>query len=88
MSPDTIEVGSKYGAPMGRCSLHPTPGKVHLYRVRLNQGGYDKGGAYWGIGAPLWCVWNGGGFLFLRAETRELAKSKAQERLPGVRFYR
>lgn len=26
-----------------------------LQRVRLNQGGYDSTGTYWGIGMPLYC---------------------------------
>ncbi len=44
-------VSSKYGAPMGR---HTGPtisygGKITLQRVRLNSGGYDNGGAYWGF---------------------------------------
>jgi len=53
-------VTSPYGAPMGRFSL-PIPADVpkrsiRLYRVRLDRGGYDDGGAYWGIGAPLYCA--------------------------------
>lgn len=59
---DTAPVNSVYGAPMGRRS---SPGGLALYgvsrtylrRVRLNSGGYDRGGAYWGIGQPLWCLW-------------------------------
>lgn len=28
--------------------------KFYLRRERLNNGGYDSGGAYWGIGSPLY----------------------------------
>ena len=28
--------------------------KVYLQRVRLNNGGYDSTGSYWGTGAPLY----------------------------------
>lgn len=28
--------------------------KVILYRVRINKGGYDSLGHYWGIGQPLY----------------------------------
>ena len=27
---------------------------INVTRVRLDTGGYDTAGAYWGIGAPLW----------------------------------
>ena len=28
--------------------------KVTLQKIRLNQGGYDRSGAYFGIGSPLY----------------------------------
>lgn len=54
MSTITLEnVSSRYGAPMGRpdsASLETcVPRFVRLQRVRLDAGGYDSGGAYWGI---------------------------------------
>lgn len=45
------------GAAMGRTSLFPNlavPLKLRLVRVRLDSGGYDAGGAYWGIGERLY----------------------------------
>jgi hypothetical protein len=77
---------SKYGASMGRDSdpLETITGKVHLERVRLDRGGYDNGGAYWGVGLPLWRVWNELGEAFFRAPNRDAAKAK----LPGRRFFR
>lgn len=47
---------------MGRCSDKPRdivwqsdkPLRLRARKVRLNSGGYDDGGAYWGHGPPLW----------------------------------
>jgi hypothetical protein len=66
-------VSSIYGAPMGRSTspLDCAPRSVRLFRVRLDSGGYDDGGAYWGLGAPLWCaVCDAGGRRFTRAKSR------------------
>lgn len=68
-------VSSKYGAPMGRRSDIDLYGKVRLARVRLDSGGYDNGGAYWGHGEPLWrALDTEGNEQFLRAVSREAAK--------------
>ena len=101
------KVHSQYGAPMGRCEN--TDGralavKFHIERVRINQGGYDDGGAYWGIGAPLYHAWgetppviNTGYYgltddadqeIYLRAYSREDAKSKVLQKFPRATFYR
>lgn len=68
------DVSSKYGAPMGRseCGTAPDAARtVRLFRVRLDSGGYDDGGAYWGSGEPLFCATDGGGFRrFVRAASR------------------
>ena len=45
------------GAAMGRPDHNGAlQAKLHLARVRINQGGYDSGGAYWGTGQayPNW----------------------------------
>jgi hypothetical protein len=50
-------VGGRFGAPMGRRGWRLDDGEpVAVYPVALDQGGYDSGGAYWGLGAPLWRV--------------------------------
>lgn len=42
------------GAPRGRRAKNgPANGRIYDRLVRLNQGGYDRGGAYWGTGDPL-----------------------------------
>lgn len=62
-------VNVKYGAPMGRPNIGKQPvtrtrgragrickvdqTKVYDHYVPMSEPGYDKGGAYWGIGRPL-----------------------------------
>ena len=62
-------VNCQYGAPMGRANVGSQPitvtsgrngricksnqVKVYEKRVPLIDGGYDQGGAYWGIGKEL-----------------------------------
>lgn len=89
MMPFQFKVSCKYGAPMGRITRPLTPGetpRLHLVRVPLDSGGYDSGGAYWGHGAPLYCVWDDetNGVQYVRAADREQARA----RFPGKRFYR
>lgn len=92
MTPADSKVSCKYGAPMGRGSSPLGSGKVHLARVRLDSGGYDRGGAYWGIGEPLFCAWDDeGGEVYLRAASRQAAKARLLAQLANpelVRFYR
>lgn len=58
-NPDFPLACSQFGASMGRAesyhSVSPA-GKLRIYRVPLDSGGYDPGGAYWGHGGPLYCV--------------------------------
>ena len=32
------------------------PKSIRVFRVPINQGGYDRSGEYWGIGMPLYCA--------------------------------
>ena len=66
------KVNARYGAPMGRADTGATPvQKVRVFRVNLDSGGYDDGGAYWGAGAPLWCATDGADYRrFVRADSR------------------
>jgi hypothetical protein len=87
---------TQYGAQMGRSytAEYSVPedysGKLHIRRVRLDSGGYDKGGAYWGHDAPLWCIWgdseDGADVLtsYRRASSRDAVKAM----FPNARFYR
>ncbi|HFL6170873.1 TPA: hypothetical protein ACG4NJ_002217 [Pseudomonas aeruginosa] len=96
-------VSSRYGAPMGRRDDRgdtDAPYKFRLFRVRLDSGGYDDGGAYWGLGQPLYCadaepVWDAsiemecdGALQFLRARDREAAKAEILAQYPNATFYR
>ena len=47
-----------YGAPMGRRNVVGNladVGRVYDCAIPLDRHGYDRGGAYWGIGRPLRC---------------------------------
>lgn len=65
---------SQFGAQMGRRPNFKdgTRNKCRLFRVRLDKGGYDNGGAYWGTGLPIWCLLDDDGCYigFNRALTR------------------
>lgn len=66
-------------------------GKVTLRRVRLDSGGYDETGAYWGIGEPLYWAAADSGVEYdetFRAGDRAEAKAYVRETLPCARFYR
>jgi len=51
------DVNCKFGAPMGRSNkgVKPSNPKVKIFdrKVPMSESAYDKGGAYWGIGAEL-----------------------------------
>lgn len=94
-NPADSSVFCKFGAPMGRDSCDLVGGKlpehkVRLQRVQLDSGGYDKGGAYWGIGEPLWVAFDDrGGEVYHRATDRGHAKRKLQHQYSNqLRFYR
>lgn len=79
-------VSSIYGAPMGRRSYAAHDNRngvprLSLQRLRLNSGGYDSGGAYWGIGDPMWVATDGDGIeVFVRATDRDAAKDAVRAR--------
>ncbi len=64
--------------------------KVTLRRIRLDSGGYDPEGAYWGIGEPLyWAATDDGEYdATFRAYDRDDAKATVRETFPHARFYR
>ncbi len=59
---------------MGRSEWRDAPTvarSVRVFRVRINSQGYDDGGAYWGIGNPLFCATDGRDYrMFTRADSR------------------
>src|SRR5436190_18893849 len=63
--------------------------RLYLRRLRLDSGGYDEGGAYWGLGEPLYWATDGAGVdVFRRARDRPTAKRIILEQYPTARFYR
>lgn len=97
-------VGTGWGAPMGRSNWRgdaDAPYKFRVFRVRMVDGGYDNGGAYWGGGGtPLFCavaepVWCEDVQMdadacrhFLRAKNRKEAVEAVKEMYPNCRFFR
>lgn len=87
-------VSGRYGAPFGRpyterFTLEALGTPLYLRHIRLNSGGYDAGGAYWGLGPRLYYVEDGvGNSRFFRARDRAEAKAKILADWPGARFYR
>jgi hypothetical protein len=74
--------------------MHTLPTiKVNLGRVRLNAGGYDNHGSYWGRGAPLYAfIFERDGECitgYVRAQSREQAKILVRrDHCPQACFYR
>lgn len=68
--------------------------KVALRKVRLNNGGYDGSGQYWGVGQPLYYYESEDGeqYGYFRAVSRGIAKNTAKNILrfwyDSVSFYR
>lgn len=79
--------GSRMGRPFS--PPQPSPARFYLRREYLNSGGYDRGGAYFGIGAPLYFAQSEDGELetHLRASCRESAKAAVAKQFPGARFF-
>lgn len=87
------QCGASMGRGMDIRHASKLTGKVRLMRVRLDSGGYDKGGAYWGGGAPLYLAAGydaegGEANVYLRAHCRDTAKRFILARAPAVTFYR
>lgn len=59
-----------------------------LHKVRLNSGGYDEDGMYFGHGEQLWAYRNRDDWGHLRASTREAAKKALRAKRPGAKFKR
>jgi hypothetical protein len=83
------QLDCKYGAPMGRRTItDDTNSKVRLFRIRMVDGAYDVGGAYWGMGTPIYCALGDGFQVFRRAKTRDEVKKELKTEFPSLRFYR
>lgn len=87
------------GAALGRPTVQKGDeaaftGKLYLRRIRLDSGGYDPNGTYFGLGQPLyWCADDGTSEnhsidFMLRAADRDEAKAAVRARYPNARFFR
>lgn len=62
---------------------------MSLRKVRLNAGGYDPAGCYWGVGPALYSVADDvdcGVSFHVRGRTREAAKNAVRMIYPQARF--
>ena len=84
------------GSLMGRRDWIPddsaTVLKMRLSRVALFDGGaYDKGGAYWGYGSPLFCAWGESAtekaVLYFRASSRMDAKALVLQKFTNAKIH-
>lgn len=76
----TPDVSSRYGAPMGRRDATLDWGaRLYLRQVPIDSGGYDPGGAYWGLGQPLYAIGDGEGWRFYRGKSRDDVKRQADD---------
>ncbi len=90
------DVSSKYGAPHGRCNNKGDPDtkqRFYLIKVRVNSGGYDSGGAYWGycsLGERVYRYLSEEGDIegFVWAKSRALAKAEMLEDYPDATFFK
>ena len=94
-------VSSPRGAPMGRGDTLPDDREsailLSLVRLPLEDGDYDRGGAYWGYSPSAGAIYRAVGErdgeelvteVFVRAKTRADARAQIVGMIPGARFYR
>lgn len=86
-TPDRGYMGDRArGASLGRASrTGGTPrARFHLRQVRLDSGGYDPGGAYWGHGGTLFEAFTADGAEFMTLRVWPDDRRAAFERRGGL----
>jgi hypothetical protein len=99
----SLIVGSDYGFRDTACVVcrrrsggnktevgYLVPLVLSVSRIRINGGGYDRRGGYWGVGLPIYHVvsdYDSVNFQ-LRAEDRTEALAEVSRRCPGASFHR
>ena len=86
---------SSRGAQMGRPDFIPfnlSNRKFYLNKLKMVDGAYDEGGAYWGMGTPVYWAHNAetdSNFcqVFFRAKDRKDAKAILTSRVPNATFF-
>lgn len=87
MGKQFADVNSQYGAPMGRREYFEEDIiPCRCFRVRMVDGAYDDGGAYWGCGVPLYAAIADGVQIFTRARSRKTAKEEFRKRYETIKF--
>lgn len=86
MSRAVFDLQNKWGGT----HTHDFGGKLKFRRIRLNSGGYDSFGRYYGVGAPVWQVTDratdGNEVDFtIRAVDMDAAREKVQDAYPGAK---
>jgi len=86
------------GADMGRPNRLPADVNeavtLRMEALRMVDGCYDTGGAYWGCGSGtrIYCAHGDAAdvavLVFVRASSRDEAKAKVRESLPNASFLR
>lgn len=84
------DVNGTFGAPMGRRETGDEPtGPCRLFKVKMVDGDYDDGGAYWGGGSgvePLYCCRGEEFERVVRAKGRVHAFLKLRFEFPGLKL--
>lgn len=86
--PDRGYMGDpRRGASLGRAShgTAPEASPIHLRRLRLDSQGYDKGGAYWGIGGELFEAFDDAGTFYETVRIYPRDRTAAFNALGGKR---
>lgn len=82
------------GAALGRPHVMDAPrdfeGRLFVSRVRIDSGGYDKNGTYFGLGGPLYWIASADGDIdfMRRAGSREEARQLALKEYPKAKIRR
>lgn len=63
---------------------------IGISRIKLDRQGYDRHGSYYGVGAPLWAVYDDNGDIEInvRAPSKKAVKDMIRAEIPNARFYR
>ena len=84
----------KRGAALGRPTVHRAPkdfnGRIYLRRIRLDSGGYDPNGTYFGAGEPLFWYSDEDGEIdgMIRALGRDWARQRVLAIYPNAKIRR
>ena len=89
MSKQFEKVDCRFGAPMGRPEIYNDfSGVARCFRVKMVDGDYDDGGAYWGGNSSIYCATDDNGDkgfrMFNREPNRKAAMKEFQTRASSI----